>query len=144
MERKTSIKEGITGEQLKKIWSIRSQKGISEDWLRDVVESVSGQRSTRALTKRQAVKVIDALDNGQRKWTVYRQDKEPEEIIFSSKDQLALIDHLKTEAGWSDERLMNFIKKVYKRDGLKKLRVKEAGIVIHVLEKAKLKKKGVA
>lgn len=138
------MKIPITPEQKQKIWVIARKRGMSDDELRDIVERISGQRSTRALSKGQAIKVIDTLENGPREWTVYTQDKDPKEIAFASKDQLALIDHLKKETGWDDERLMNFIKKVYKRDGLKKLRVKEAGIVIHVLEKAKLKKKEVA
>ena len=138
------MKIPITPEQKQKIWVIARKRGMSDDELRDIVERISGQRSTRALSKGQAIKVIDSLENGSREWTVYSQGEDPKKIVFASKDQLALIDHLKREAGWDDDRLMNFIKKCYKRDGLKKLRVKEAGIVIHVLEKAKLKKKEVA
>lgn len=138
------MKIPVTPEQIQKIWVVGKKRGLSDEDVRDIVERISGQRSTRALSKGQAIKVIDAIENGSRRWIVYSQEEEPKEIVFASKDQLALIDHLKKEAGWDDERLMNFIKKVYKRDGLKKLRVKEAGIVIHVLEKAKLKKKEVA
>lgn len=138
------MKIPITAEQLQKIWVVGKKRGLPDEDVRDIVERISGQRSTRALSKGQAIKIIDTLENGPREWTVYSQDKDPKEIVFASKEQLALIDHLKKEAGWDDERLMNFIKKVYKRDALNKLRVKEAGIVIHVLEKAKLKKKEVA
>lgn len=138
------MKIPITPEQIQKIWVVGKKRGLPDEDVRDIVERISGQRSTRALSKGQGIKVIDTLENGSRRWTVYSQEEEPKEIVFASKDQLALIEHLKKEAGWDDERLMNFILKYYKRDALNKLRVKEAGIVIHVLEKAKLKKREVA
>lgn len=138
------MKIPITPKQLQKIWVVAGNRGMSEDDVKDIVERISGQRSTRALSKGQAIKIIDALENGAREWTVYTQDKDPKKIVFVSRKQLALIDKLKGEAGWDDEHLMNFILKYYKREALRKLRHGEAGALINILWKEMKKKREVA
>jgi len=58
----------ITPAQLRAIWTAARDQGLAEDLLRDLVQHVSGQRSTRALTRRQASTVIDQLRGGERRF----------------------------------------------------------------------------
>jgi len=51
----------ITPDQLRAIWTIARGSGVDEDALRDVVENVSGQRSTRGMTRDQASAVLRRL-----------------------------------------------------------------------------------
>lgn len=130
----------ITPEQIKKVWAAAHAKGISEERLRDIVERISGRRSVRTLTKRQARKVIDIIEG---KAVLPVSKDNPKVIALATPGQLALIERLRDEAAWTAEHLLNFIAR-YKRDSLRKLRRKEAGIVIHVLKKKIQKKREVA
>lgn len=51
----------ITQNQIKAIWTATRNQGLDEDTLRDLVENISGQRSTRALTIAQASEVLNRL-----------------------------------------------------------------------------------
>jgi len=126
----------ITPEQVKKVWATAHGKGMSEERLRDIIDRISGRRSVRALTKRQARTVIDVIEG---KAVLPVPKDSPNVIALATPGQLALIETLRDEAAWTEEHLMNFIAR-YKRDSLRKLRRSEAGIVIHVLEKEKKKR----
>ncbi|MDN3510353.1 MAG: DUF1018 domain-containing protein [Candidatus Jettenia sp. CY-1] len=141
----------ITKAQVKKIWTMRHTLGIPEKGLRDIVECVSYQRSTRALTKSQGKRLIDALEGKtsrpslnfpQRGKTLC--PRKDEKVIggfakLVTPEQLSLIENLKKEAGWDNERLTNFIRKIFTKDTLDKLGGNEAGVVITVLKRAKKK-----
>ena len=58
-------KNSITPDQLRALWTIAGGLGVAEDTLRDLVESISGQRSTRGLSLEQASRVIDRLSGKQ-------------------------------------------------------------------------------
>ena len=123
----------ITPEQLKKIWAKAREIGVSEDRLRDTVERISGRRSIKALTKKQAVRVIDSL-----------QAQDPAIIDLATPRQETLIERLKIDAEWTDDHLMNFVFKKFMRGRINEIRRSEAGVVIRVLNAAMRKKREVA
>lgn len=136
---KGSKRAMITPEQIKKVWAAAHGKGMSEERLRYIVERISGRRSVRALTKRQARKVIDVIEG---KAVLPVPKDNPNVIALATPGQLTLIEQLRDEAAWTDEHLMSFVRRNYKTDNLRKLTRSKAGIVIHVLEKEKKKRKG--
>ncbi len=152
---------GITDKQIKKIWTKAHETGIAEGQLRDMVRWLSGQESTRELTKRQGIHLIDLMegkapspppnplqrgtsthDNTQ-KGMILSPRKFPNVIgrflPLATSKQIALIESLKTEAGWDDEHLTNFIRKCHKVDSIPELDLKRAGNVIDVLRREKKK-----
>ncbi len=52
----------ITKAQLKKIWTKADELGMAEGQIRDLVRWVSGQESTRELTKVQGIRIIDVME----------------------------------------------------------------------------------
>ncbi len=150
----------ITDKQIKKIWTKIHELDMTEEHLRDTVRWISGQESTRELTKRQGIELIDILEGkvsvsvnnhqnppfvrGTEKQRFLSPRKFPKVIAgrflpFASSKQIALIESLKTEAGWDDEHLTNFIRKCHKVDTIPKLDVKRAGQVIDMLKRQKAK-----
>ena len=57
----TQRQRTMTPQQLRAIWTVARGQGLDEDALRDLVEAVSGQRSTRGLTRDQASDVLGHL-----------------------------------------------------------------------------------
>ncbi len=135
-----SHREYITPDQVKKVWVTAKVKGLSEAKLRDIVEQISGQRSTKEMTKIQAKKVIDVLE-GKAVLPVPRGSENV--FALATTHQVDLIEDLKVEAGWTDERVLNFIRKLFGRDSLRKLSRSEAVVVFKVLNSA-IRKKGFA
>ncbi len=134
--KKGGKKAMITTEQVKKIWAAAHGKGMSEERLRYIVERISGRRSVRTLTNRQARKVIDIIEG---KAVLPVPKDNPKVIALATPGQLTLIAQLRDEAAWTEEHLLNFIAR-YKRDNLRKLRRSEAGVVIKVLHATILKR----
>jgi len=130
----------ISPEQIKKVWAASHEKGWTEERLRDTVLRISGDRSIKALSKKQAKRVIDVLE-GKAVLPVPRGNEKV--FALATTGQFGLIGQLKTDAGWTDEHLENFILKQFKRGELRKLNRQEAGVVITVLNAA-IRKKGVA
>lgn len=144
----------ITAKQIKKIWTKAYEIGITEEQLRDIVKYVSGQDSTRELTRKQGIELIDLMERN-RKMPGYLSNslrkgitlcpKKDKKIIgrfvsFITPGQLSLIESLKKEADWDDEHLMNFIRKIFTKDTLDTLGSNEAGVLITVLRRAKGKR----
>lgn len=144
----------ITQAQVKKIWTKAHEIGISERQLRDIVIWVSGQSSTRELTRMQGILLIDLMEGNkktsshspnpiQRRITLYpKNDKKVigRFVSLATPSQLSLIEGLKKEAGWDDDHLMNFIRKIFTKDTLDRLGSHEAGVLITVLRRAKGKR----
>ena len=148
----------LTAAQLTKIWSKRDELGMPEEKLRGIVERVSGQRSTKELTRHQAMVVIDFMEGkspvpkntplnsraaGEKRRFLWPK-KNPKVIggfaPLATPKHLSLIENLKKEAGWDDEHLMNFVRKIFNKDTLDKLGGNEAGVLITVLKRAKGKR----
>ncbi|ALA68821.1 hypothetical protein GT50_00455 [Geobacillus stearothermophilus 10] len=120
----------ITPEQRRKIFGMQRQYGIDEEDLRSVVEQVSGSRSISALTKEQAIQVIDRLCR------IVGEAPKPREHRATDA-MLAKIRQLEKELGWADEpkRLQGFVKKFAGVDRLNWL-TKQQGIkLIEALKK---------
>lgn len=147
--------KGITKKQKTKIWTKVQEIGMTEIQIRDLVRWVSGQESTRELTKGQGITLIDVMEG---KRSVFENNplnpplvrgtiltpKKDKKVIgrfvpMATPGQLSLIENLKKEAGYDDEHLMNFIRKTFNKDTLDKLDGNEAGVVIMVLKRAKKK-----
>lgn len=139
----------ITDAQKTKIWSRAKEIKMDDFTLYDLVESFSGARSVKGLTKSQAIELIDQLE-GKVKGTPRLRRKEriprdtPNVISLATPSQLAYIRDLKEKSGWSDEHLLNFVRKQFKRDSLKKLQGGEPGVLIRVLNHAIKKEKEIA
>ncbi|OQZ00534.1 MAG: hypothetical protein B6D35_06390 [Candidatus Brocadia sp. UTAMX2] len=54
--------KGITQAQKKKIWTKAHEIGMAEEQVRDLVRWVSGQESTKELTKSRGIELIDILE----------------------------------------------------------------------------------
>lgn len=144
--------KGITKAQKTKIWTKAHEIGITKEQLRDLVKWISGQESTRKITKRQGILLIDLMegktsspppDHLQRELTLRPRKGEKRIGRFlpsASSRQIGLIEELKIEAGYDDEHLKNHIRKYQKVDSILALDVKQAGKVIDVLKKQKQKR----
>lgn len=151
----------LTPAQLKKIWTKRHELGMPEERLRDIVERISGQRSTRELTKWQGKVIIDVLEgkrpvpeNNPLNPPFVRGTENQRRILsprkfpkvigrflpLATQKQLYLIENLKPEAGWDDEHTRNFLLKYYKVETPKELDIKKAGKFIDVLKKQRQKR----
>lgn len=153
----------ITDKQIKKVWTKADELGMTEGQLRDLVKWVSGRGSTRELTKRQGIQIIDLMEgkgtynplpNPLQSGTHSQDSKQMGRILCPRKfpkviagrflplatpKQIALIEGLKVEAGWDDGHLTNFIRKYHKVESIPELDVKRAGNVIDVLKREKQK-----
>ena len=152
----------ITDKQIKKIWTKVDELGMTVGQLRDIVKFVSGQESTKKLTKRQGIRLIDLMEgnlqspppnlhqgytsprNSNQRRIILSPRKFPKTISgrflpLASSKQIALIEGLKTEVGWDDEHLTNFIRKCHKVDSIPELDIKRAGQVIDMLKRQKAK-----
>lgn len=133
---------------------------MTEEQLRDLVRWVSGQESTRKLTRYQAKMLIDVLEDktpvseynplnppfvsGTEKQRFMRPRKSPKVIVrflpLASSRQIGLIEELKIEAGYDDEHLKNHVRKWYKVYLVKELDIKQAWAVFNMLKKQKQKR----
>ncbi len=136
----------ITPDQNRKLWATARELSMEESELRNLVEKVTGSRSISKLTKGQACRVIDRLEGKASKKKKPRRKekgilKNESVIVLVTPEQLGFIENLRKEAKWEESHLMNFIKKMWNRDNVKKLRHVEAGVMINVLKRAKEKQK---
>lgn len=116
------IKE-ISAGQIKRIYMLARERGLDNEILHELVESVTKKRSIRKLTSEEATKIIVRL--GGRKRHNTKQDK--------------YILGLANEIGWGDnqKRLIGFIKKYYKKESMYVLTKREKTNLIIALEKLK-------
>lgn len=92
----------ISKGQLAKIWAMARQLDMDSDLLHVFVLNCTGQESISALSKVQAIKVIDALEGNLNKRPVNR----------ASKEQLWKMKQLAKQLGWDNpKRLQGFVKK---------------------------------
>ena len=127
--------EKISDRQKTKIWTFTRKTGLPEERLRDIVERVSGQRSTRELTRREAIRVINILEGTESLPALKGNYK------AITPAQLNFIGQLKTEAGWTDEHLSAYLLKFFKQNNIRDITLHQAGVVINVLKKAKHKQR---
>jgi len=78
--------------QRRKIFKLRNEKGLDDDMLRSYIYSLVGKSSLKELTIREAIKVIDALN-----------DKKQNSVGMISNKQQKYIEGLAIEYGWVNE-----------------------------------------
>lgn len=88
----------ISYPQIKKIYGLAKQAQLDNDELHDLVSKVTGSHSIKALSKQQAIKVIDRLTGKK-----LRERASPNQIWQLNK--------LAEELGWNSDprRLRNFL-----------------------------------
>ncbi|MCF6147321.1 MAG: DUF1018 domain-containing protein [Candidatus Kuenenia sp.] len=153
----------ITARQKTKIWAKADEIGMPEKQLRDIVGFVSGQRSTRALTKRQGIVLIDILEgnpppNPLRRGTtsadplqkkISPHSRKGKKVIarfssLASQSQIDYIESLRIKAGYGDDdHFKNHLRKYRKVESLQELDAKKAGQLIDFLRGRKKKLEGV-
>lgn len=96
--------ETITTPQIRKLFAMSKQLGMDEVDLRGIVFNMTGSEHISTITKAQANRLIDYLQDKQ------RGDYRP---AAASRQQLYLIRKLAAELGWNDnpKRLAGFIQR---------------------------------
>lgn len=109
---------------LKAVWARARERGVDEETLRDVVESVSGQRSLRALDDGQYRRVLDRLGpsriapaqrrnaQGKHGRRGYDASKDPKQLV--SARELGMLAEAAALRGWSAATLAGFCKRQIK------------------------------
>lgn len=103
--------EKRTPEQNRKIWALAAELGFDEMLLRDLVERLTGQRSTSALTMLQANQLIEEMNRlGGKQTRTATSSRRPG---MATPEQIHKIRSLERELGWVDnpKRLQAFMKK---------------------------------
>ncbi|MEW6423159.1 MAG: phage protein GemA/Gp16 family protein [Bacillota bacterium] len=120
--------EPATKAQIKKIWITAKQLGMDEVDLRGLVGNLTGANSVQAMTKAQAIRLIDYLLDRQNK------DYRPE---MASRQQIWKIKQLAAELGWQDHQLKGFLRKYAGVESLRWLDARRAYNAIEGLKKLK-------
>lgn len=121
--------EPISQAQMRRIWAMAREQHMDKDMLHDLVANVTGSNSISSLSKKQGVKVIEALSRiGQSGHD--RPDR-------ASKEQIWKIRQYEKELGWDDnpKRLEGFIKRYGSVDKPEWLTPAKAWRVIEALKK---------
>lgn len=117
-------------EQLKRLWAngrvVFGDEGEFRDWL----EANFGKRSTRALSKTQAMEAISLLETGAMPDKKYYPKKK--DISRAQMERIAILEKL---LGWNDDRLFGFIKKQVKKGNISDLTIGEGRKVIIGMQK---------
>lgn len=122
------MKEPLTPAQMRKIWAMAKQFDLDEDLLRTVVKRLTNQERISQLTKQQARKVIEELEQ--------RANGRPG---MASQKQIWKIRQLEKDLGWDQNpaRLRAFLKKYYRVDRPEWLTGRAAWRAIESLKKIK-------
>lgn len=121
----------ITTPQIRKIYVTARDLGICNELLHTYIFNLTGQEHISALTKKEAMKIIDGLE-------VRRMEKEEENIPGrATKPQQKLINQLVKRLNWEKEpwRLKGFLKKYAKVEEVKWLTPRQASNIIEGLKK---------
>jgi len=106
-----ALTEKRTPEQNRKIWALAGELGFDETLLRDLVQRISGQRSTSSLTIMQANELIEEMNR--------LSGKQPTRAAnvrrpgMATPEQINKIRSLEKQLGWADDprRLQGFMKR---------------------------------
>lgn len=121
--------------QIKKIFALARDAGLDNDVLHELVASVTGSESIKALTKNQGILVIDRLNQ----LLGYTTDR-------ASSKQVWQINKLAEELGWKDnpKRLRGFLESQQGVSHPKYLKSHQAVKVIEAMKAMKKRQKGEA
>ena len=115
----------ITQPQLRKIYAEARQAGIGNDYLHDLVYTVTGKQSLKDLTMAEAATLIDAL--------VKHNGGGERPGIMTDKQHWRLRDY-QSKLGWTDAQLLGFVRKYAHVDFLNWLTIKDASKIIEGLK----------
>lgn len=99
--------------------------GLREQEYREILEKVAGVRSARDLDDRGFRKLMQYFVRSRH----YRA--EPDGITFRQK---MFIEHLRSQLGWDDDHLRNFLRKYYHKSAFDSVSRKEAVKLIESLK----------
>lgn len=119
----------VTKAQIVKIHATAKENGIDNVLLHDMIEQMTGKKSTRDLTKYEAMDLIDKL--------VGKEVKKKPVKGKASEAQIELIQSLVRELGWDDnpKRIRAFVKKYAHTEQLHWLESYQASNIIEALKK---------
>lgn len=103
-----------TAAQNKKIWALKSELCLSEELLRDVVESVTKQRSISGLSCEQAMQIINRLQrHSRRRFRKPRAGKNV--ILMATPKQRTMINVMAGKIQWKySDGFQRFLKARFK------------------------------
>ncbi|MFT9496348.1 regulatory protein GemA [Anaerosolibacter sp.] len=121
----------ITNGQMRKMYATAKEIGIDNDLLHNLVFHVSGQEHISALTKREAMDVIDALEEKKTGRKKQRGNNR------ASEEQKNKIRKLEEALGWKGDpkRLQGFMRKFARVEKLDWLTPNQASNLIESLKK---------
>lgn len=134
----------ITSKQLKLIWTLARQLGMSSELLHEIAFDVTRKDSLKELSLWEAAAIIDGLaDDGAKVRKKRKRKRElPENVIeLITGGQIRLIEYLVDQLGWENpNQLKGFNRRVIKREGIRTKQ--EAGKIIEGLKAMIERKKG--
>jgi|GEM_PF-1843179 len=120
--------EGISTRQLRAIWALARCAHLNEGELHAKVSALSGKGSIRALTRRQAGRIIERLQREVGSASTAERRGE------TTRFQVSLIEILGKAMGWETDRVLGLAHKMYGVDRLEGLTVIQASGLIEALK----------
>jgi hypothetical protein len=102
-----------TTRQMRMVWALSHQRGVTEAALRKWIEAVSGQTSLRRLTAGQASQLIEGLQDKSKDVTVFGASL-AERADRVTAAQLQIITRLAGELGWSARQVTGLARHMYR------------------------------
>ena len=133
----TADKTGlISTKQIKAIWALSHRAQLQEENLRILVESSTGKKSIRSLSKQEAREIIEDLlfkAGGQELISQEATGKEGR----VTRAQVVFIGVLSSQIRWDQWRVLRLAQRMYGVRQLKDLKVREASGLIEALKAMK-------
>ncbi|MFQ5950018.1 MAG: phage protein GemA/Gp16 family protein [Nitrospiria bacterium] len=120
--------ERVTSKQIKALWGYSGRLHLSEEDLRGWIYARTGKRSIRALTKREASRLI-----GEMAGEAYPVGARPHPNRITAA-QAGWMKALGRGVGWNERRILGLARKMYHIERLDDLGRKEASGVIEALK----------
>jgi Bacteriophage Mu, GemA protein len=122
-----------TTRQMRMIWALSHQRGMTEAALRKWIEAVSGQTSLRRLTTGQASQLIEGLQDKSKDVTVFCASL-AERADRMTAAQQQLIEQLAGALGWSARQVTGLTQHMYGRSPRESLTRSQASGLIEALK----------
>lgn len=123
--------EGITGAQIKKLWALAREQGMGKEDLYALIRRESAQDSMKALSKHQAIQVINVLDPPR------RQRRTDTSGPAWTRGERQKVYRLTGELGWNNnnDRINGFVKRMFRVERLEWLDEGQLRKLIEMLKK---------
>ena len=128
----------ISTKQIKAIWALSHRAQLQGGDLRILVESSTGKRSIRSLSKQEAREIIeDLLIKAGGKEPILQDATDKEGRV--TRAQMVFIGALSSQIRWDQQRVLRLAQRMYGVRQLKDLKVKEASGLIEALKAMKMR-----